>query len=69
LESVQLFAAIGTQWRVGAGGATGLDYTAVLAVIRSMRLPRARADELFADVRIMERAALNQMAADAKTTK
>lgn len=58
---MQLFASVGTQWRVGAGGATGLDYTAVLAVIRSLRLPRARADELFADVRIMERAALEKM--------
>lgn len=48
-----------TQWRVGgAGGATGLDYTAVLACLRALRLGRERNDELFSDVRVMEAAAL-----------
>lgn len=52
-----------TQWRSGGmGGATGLDYTAVLACLRTMRLGRERADEVFADVRVMEAAALGAMA-------
>lgn len=52
-----------TQWRVGMGGATGLDYTAVLACLRTLRLGRERSDELFADVRVMEAAALEAMSA------
>lgn len=51
-----------TQWRVGMGGATGLDYTAVLACLRTLRLPRAEFDSMFADVRTMEAAALGAMA-------
>jgi len=47
-----------TQWRVGMNGATGLDYTAVLAFIRTLRLPRDKADELFADLQVMEGEAL-----------
>lgn len=52
-----------TQWRTGMGGATGLDYTAVLACLRTLRLGRERADEVFADVRVMEAAALEAMIA------
>lgn len=51
-----------TQWRVGMGGPTGLDYTAVLACLRSLKLGRDKADEVFADVRVMEVAALAAMA-------
>lgn len=52
----------GTQWRHGFGGPTGLDYTAVLAALRTLRLPRDRFQELYADVRTLERAALEEMA-------
>lgn len=59
------FSRLGTQWRVGGmGSATGLDYTAVLAFIRTLRLPREQADELFEDIQVMEAAALEQMAYD-----
>lgn len=51
-----------TQWRVGMSGATGLDHTAVLADIRSLRLPREEADDLWMCVRVMERAALQAQA-------
>lgn len=51
-----------TQWRTGMGGATGLDYTAVIASLRTLRLGRERFDEVFADVRVMESAALEAMA-------
>lgn len=51
-----------TQWRVGMGGATGLDYSAVLTCLRTLRLGRERTDEVFADVRTMESAALAAMA-------
>ena len=52
-----------TQWRVGMNGPTGLDYTAVLACLRNLRLGRQRSDEIFDDVRAMESAALQAMAA------
>jgi hypothetical protein len=51
-----------TQWRTGMGGATGLDYTAVIASLRTLRIGRERFDEVFADVRVMESAALEAMA-------
>lgn len=66
---VQLFARLGTQWRIGFGGPTGLDYAAVLALMRAMRLKRDDFEDFFAGVQTMERAALDQMAADAKTQK
>ena len=66
-QSVMFFSNYcGTQWRYasGMGGvvSTGLDHTAVLANLRTLRLPRARADEIYADVRLMERAAMGAMA-------
>ena len=54
-----------TQWRYAAGmnggGATGLDYSAVLASLRTLRLPREKFDRVFSDVRVLERAALEAM--------
>ncbi|MBP8293131.1 MAG: DUF1799 domain-containing protein [Caldilineaceae bacterium] len=61
LRAFSFFARLDTQWRVGMSGPTGLDYTAVLALIRAQRLPRETADALFDDVQTMERAALQQM--------
>lgn len=62
-QSVSFFLEFcGTQWRSGMGGATGLDYTAVIASLRTLRFPRERFDEVFADVRTMEHAALAAMA-------
>ena len=50
-----------TQWRAGMGVPTGLDYTAVLACLRTLRLGRERTDEVFSDVRTMEAASLVAM--------
>lgn len=41
-EAVQVFMASRTQWRVGMGGATGLDYTAVRAVMGMHRIDDER---------------------------
>ncbi|WP_313082547.1 DUF1799 domain-containing protein [Pulveribacter sp.] len=61
LESVNFFLEFcQTQWRSGGmGGPTGLDYTAVLACLRTLGLARDKRDAMFADVRIMEGAALS----------
>lgn len=48
-----------TQWRLTpAGTLAGLDYTAVLACLKSLRLSKKDADKLFSDVRQIERGAV-----------
>lgn len=56
-----LFQALRTQWRTGMGGATGLDYTAVFALMRERRIPAKQRQELFDDIQAMEDAALEAM--------
>lgn len=63
--SFALFCAVQTQWRVGGmGGATGLDYPAVFATLDRLHRDKTpeRRDELFADIQVMEAAALKEMA-------
>lgn len=67
-RSVTFFSRLSTQWRSGMAGPTGLDYTAVLSLLRTLRLPRDEHDVLFDDVQVMERAALNEMAKPASHT-
>ena len=60
--SVIFFSRLGTQWRMsGMSGPSGLDYTAVLSLLRTLRLPRDESEALFEDVQTMERAALQEM--------
>ena len=58
-QIVQFFARLSTQWRHGMAGPTGLDYTAVLAMLRRLGLPREQADDVFDGVQVMEAAALS----------
>ena len=61
-KSVDLLIAMSTQWRVGGmGAATGLDYSALPEIWRRLKVPPAQRDELFADLQLMERAALKAM--------
>lgn len=50
-----------TQWRVGAGGPTGLDYGVLSRRMDSMQLSLERYAELEEDIRVMEREALTAM--------
>ena len=55
-----------TQWRMGGGGMggsvpTGLDYPALRAVMQLLDVPEADRVQVFADVRVMEGAALDAM--------
>lgn len=61
--ALDLFLACGTQWRVGMGGATGLDYAGVHALmqLRHHIRPRQRRS-LFAELQVMERATLAEWA-------
>lgn len=52
----------GTQWRVGMGGPIGLDYAGVEAYLRAEGIRGVERRERFAELRIMERAALRAWA-------
>lgn len=54
-QSLGVFAACRTQWRMGFDGPTGLDYAGVEALIRMRRLvPRPRVPEVLAELQILE---------------
>jgi hypothetical protein len=57
-----LFLDLQTQWRVGMGGATGLDYLVLFAKLDRMKLSDEEVDELEQDIRTMEHEALRVMA-------
>lgn len=60
---LELWSAVQTQWRVGMAGATGLDYAGVRASPAFQRLrPRRRAERIFAELCLMERATLEEWA-------
>ena len=60
---VETFVAMSTQWRLGASGPLGLDYSALQAVLRLRGLPRSRWPETFDAIRVMEEAALEALRA------
>ena len=64
--ALELFSALCTQWRVGMGGATGLDYTALPVVMDMLEIAPEDRRERFEEVRVMERAALEVMSEKAK---
>lgn len=52
------------QWRTGFGGGFALDYTPLFMRMERMRLADDAWEELFADVRVLEAAALEHMKAN-----
>lgn len=62
VEVVDVFTALGTQWRVatgmGAAAYLGLEYQAVPPVLELMGVPPERRADTFAGLRLMEAAAL-----------
>jgi hypothetical protein len=58
----RLFNALGTQWRTGACGATGLDYTSIRDVASFIGIKKKHLPEIFPDLQIMEAEALAVMA-------
>lgn len=61
LSAVNAFVSMATQWRTGFAGATGLDYSALPAVFDFIGIQRPERAAVFADIRIMEDAALEVM--------
>lgn len=61
LPAYELFSHLGTQWRVGAGGATGLDYNVLYHKMGRMGLSAEQFESLEADIQVMEGEALKAM--------
>lgn len=64
VEALELFMVVSGQWRVAAGFAVffvGLDYSAVEAAMNMRGVKRAERQRLFAEVRVMESAALKML--------
>jgi len=62
-RSVSFFRLLGTQWRLvvlglGTTVTLGLDYAGVAAAMRMAAVPRSRQQRLWADLQVMEAAAL-----------
>lgn len=64
MPAVRLFTRVGTQWRVSAGGAYGLDYGVLFHLMDRMGLTPERYLELEEEIRVLESAALDAMHAD-----
>ena len=63
ISAVDLFLFCQTQWRTGGmGGRTGLDYPAVISVMREQGLPRREREDLLWRVRAIEGGALGEWA-------
>jgi hypothetical protein len=60
--ALRLFEALGTQWRTGQGGASGLDYTAIPITASMLGIKRRDLPDIFPDLRIMEVEAMAVMA-------
>ena len=57
-----LFEALGTQWRLGPGGASGLDYAVIQGTAKMLGIKRRELERAFPDLRILESEALVVMA-------
>ena len=60
-KAFDLFASVSTQWSAGMGGPTGLRYEALFPLLDRKAHSPEEWDELFEDIRLMEREALSVM--------
>ena len=65
----ELFSRLRTQWAVGFGGPTGLRYEAIYPLLDRMNLSPADWEQAFADIQLMESAALQQISDDIEADK
>lgn len=61
----ELFVQMGTQWRIGNGGPTGLDYSALYPLL-DRQFSGDEWQQAFADIRAMEVSALDEIHKDRK---
>lgn len=62
LPAYELFEFMGTQWRAGTGGATGLDYSVAYQRLDRLHLDPGEYEDRLDSLRVMEFAALAAMA-------
>lgn len=60
-DTYVLFASLQTQWRAGGFGLIGLDYNTLFHKMDRMKLSAEDYEQLEADIRVMEYAALAEM--------
>ena len=60
-EVYTLFRALDTQWDYSFDGRTGFKYQVLPELWRRLRIPPERRDQVFIDLQVMERAALEEM--------
>lgn len=65
-NTFNLFHALSTQWRVGMGGATGLDYSVIPSVGKMLGFKQKQINEMFPDLQVMENEALITMGENQK---
>lgn len=65
-DTFRLFYSLNTQWRVGMGGATGLDYSVIPEVGKMMGFKRKKINAMFPDLQVMENEALVTMGENQK---
>lgn len=61
-----LFDRMSTQWRTGAGGAIGLDYSCLRDVASFLGIKKKQLAEIFPDLQVLEVEALRVMAESAE---
>lgn len=61
-----LFYSLTTQWRVGMGGATGMDYSVIPTVGKMLGFKNKEINRMFPDLRVMENEALITMGENQK---
>ncbi|MGE9760918.1 DUF1799 domain-containing protein [Pseudomonas sp. PDM20] len=66
--ALRVLDAMGTQWRVGGGGAIGLDYAVLPQVMQWLGIGRRSRAVLFEDLRHMEQEALKVINDDGRRT-
>lgn len=65
-NAFNLFHSLTTQWRVGMGGATGLDYSVIPTVGKMLGFKNKQINEMFPDLQVMENEALITMGENQK---
>lgn len=65
-NAFRLFYEMGTQWRVGMGGATGLDYNVIPVVGKMLGFKNKEINNMFPDIKVMENEALITMGENQK---
>lgn len=60
-DVLQVFNSLNTQWRMGLKGRTGIDYSVLPVVMDLHEINPTERKQMFADLKVMETAALEQL--------